>query len=185
MNDIIQRYRHYWLLIAALCLVHYIIMPLYQWQTSQQQQHTLLVKKQRKTLDLLADHSALTLEIGQINSQINSAISLVYNQQNETDFKIKAQQNIEQALKKAGCQIDRIGFKNSTIIQPGLWRWHLEVRYQGKSLCLIQSTRALETMQPLVKIEDYTINHRGFTIETTNSLSVSMNLSLWHLKDRE
>jgi hypothetical protein len=59
------------------------------------------------------------------------------------------------------------------------------VRYQGKSLCLIQSTRALETMQPLVKIEDYTINHRGFTIETTNSLSVSMNLSLWHLKDRE
>lgn len=184
MKSELEKYKHYLVLLLALIVANYIVMPLSEWQSSQQQTVTLLEKKLAKTKDLLHNSSSLDHSLDKVSTQLKQFEQLSFIAKDEASFKLVAQEKIEKALAQAACKIERIGFKGNTQLRDNIERWSLEIRYKGDAVCLVQTTRLLESMKPIVKIDSYNVNHRGFTTEATGSFNARLNVSVWFLEQK-
>lgn len=180
MKTQILKYQHYLLVLIALLLANYGLMPLAQSQEEQQQRLFLLQKKASKTDKLLTNKS----EFDNINQQLDVYLSdsdkYLYKQLTEAEFKLTAQSQVESILQSSGCTIQRIGFKGEQRLLPSVNKWFLEVRYKGDVSCLLKTTRALETTTPYMNIEDYYYNSRAFDKNAAADFSAVLNVSVWY-----
>jgi hypothetical protein len=181
IKALLQKYQHALLVISALLVITHLLIPLSEWQTEQQQRQLLLAKKQQKTKQLLANAEQLQQYTEVATQQIQQLMPWLYADKTAAAFKLNAQKKIEQAMLKAGCTIERIGFTGNQVIHQGLTRWLLEVRYKGEPLCLVNTTRAIESMQPLVNINYYNATHRRLTSAASGQVNAKIELSLWHI----
>lgn len=182
------RYRHYLLMLLALLLANYLLVPLTEFQQEQQQSLSLLKKKQVKTDSLFGKDIEFTLLNKQLDDFLKNAHKYIYSQQSEADFKLIAQTQIENHLKEAGCNISRIGFKGSQQITPNVDKWYMDIRYGGDVSCLIGLTRGLETSKPYINIEEYSYSVRDFDKRAKGDFNAKMSVSVWyklHSKENE
>lgn len=178
-----KQYQHYLVLMSALVLANYVVVPLSEWQLEQQQTHALVAKQSNKIEHLIANKTSYAEQLNSINQQLDKITAFVFTDADEAKFKLSAQSNIEKILNTAECSIERIDFKGDTLVLPTLSRWRVELRFTGDAMCLTQTTRGLETMTPSAFVEDYNFNHRGFTGEAKGTFNAIINVNLWHSKE--
>lgn len=177
------KYKDHLLLLLALIVANYIIIPLSDWQVSQQQGVSLLTKKQIKTQALLENTVEFDKFLLESISQLQQLESFVFNNESEAAFKLAAQAKIEKSFINAECRIERIGFKGSTELNNNIERWSIEIRYKGDAVCFINTTRALESMQPFIKIDSYNANHQGLTSDGTGDFNALLKVSVWFMEE--
>lgn len=174
------KYKHYLFLLSALLVANYLLVPLTEWQLEQQEGLRLLQKKQLKTNALVSSSDSFTQENERLTKYLDSSLHYLFTQRSEAEFKLAAQTKIEQLLQNSDCNISRIGFKGSQQVLPNVEKWHLEVRYKGDALCLLRTTRALETEKPYINIEEYTYNARSFDKSVQADFNATLKVSVWH-----
>lgn len=182
MKSELLKYKHYLILLMALLIANYVILPLNDWQITQQQTLELLEKKQNKTQMLLQNSESFNLQTIELNKQLAVANQVLFNSKDEATFRQVAQSKIESILTEAECKIERIGFKGSTALNHNIEKWNLEIKYKGDAVCLLKTTRAIESMQPHVRIVDYNINHRGLTKEAAGDFNAKIEVSVWYME---
>ncbi len=175
------QYKHYLILIVALLLANYIVLPLSEWQTEQQQTLALITKKSDKVNQLLSSKADYADSLKKVDSDLEQMRKFVFAEADEAKFKLSAQSKIENILNTSDCTIQRIDFKGDSKVDNSLSRWRVELRFTGDAVCLTQTTRGLESLVPNISIADFNVNHRGLTEEVKGSFNAVMNVSLWHL----
>jgi len=178
-NDI-NKYKHHLLIVAALMIANYLIMPLSEWQSELKQNLTLLEKQAGKVSNLIDDKAKFEEELVTSNKTVARINTSLFVSPSEGEFKLAVQASIEKVMKEAGCTIERIGFKGSNEVTKNVERWTLDVRYQGDIGCMTMATRKLESFSPLIEITSYNMNHSGLTDELTGILSGRMDIGVWH-----
>ena len=176
------RYKHYLLLIVALVIANYVVLPLSEWQQEQQRSYALLEKRSVKTENLIRNKQSFNIESEKLSNDVANISKFIYTDKDEAKFKLNAQSKLEKILNDADCQIDRIGFKGSTVVDEKLSNWRVEVRYTGDAVCLTKTFRLIESANPIFNIVTYNANHREFKAEANGNFVVVLNLNAWHLK---
>lgn len=180
MKADLLKYKHYLLLLLALLLANYLLVPLTELQSEQQQTLSLLQKKQQKTNALLNGGGSTSQERAQLATYLKNSHHYLFVQDSEASFKLAAQSQVEALLISSGCDISRIGFKGNQQILPKVQKWTIEIRYKGDAECLVKTTRALETAEPYINIEEYSYGSRGFDKTAQAEFNASLNVSVWH-----
>jgi len=180
MTKEINKYRHYLLIIGALVIANYLIVPLSDWQVELKQNLALLEKQEGKVSNLIHNQAKLETQLNESNEIIKQLNAALFLMPSEGEFKLSVQAIIEKAMIDAGCTIERIGFKGSNEVTANVVRWTMEIRYQGDIGCMTKATRALESFSPLIDIVSYNMNHRGLTEDLTGDLSGRMNIGIWN-----
>lgn len=182
MKSELLKYKHYLILLSALLLANYIIVPLSGWQTTQQETLVLLENKYNKTQMLLDSGESFDLKSASLDKKLGLIGQVLFKSKDEATFKQIAQSTIENLLTKAECKIERIGFKGSTVLNNNIEKWSLEIRYKGDAICLLKTTRAIESMQPYVRIESYNAVHNGLKKDAAGNFNASLNVSVWYME---
>lgn len=177
----LAQYRHYLILLVALLLANHVIMPLSEWQEEQQQTLSLMTKRSDKANSLLASEGDFNLRQKELNDQLAEMKKFVFEEPDESKFKLSAQASIESILNGAACDIKRIDFKGRNNISDDLVSWRVELRFEGDILCLTKATREIESNLPSMSISDFNVNHRGLTSDVSGQFNSVVNLTLWHL----
>lgn len=181
----LYKYKHYLYVLAALLVANYIVMPLAEWQEQEKQSLQLLEKQYSKVDELIAakaNFAQYLQETEEDLARFNTALNVF---PSEDEFKLSAQAKIESALTKAKCNIERIGFSGNKSITPGITQWSMDVRYTGKLSCLVKLTRALESSTPLIDIESYNFNHKGFDSDLSGTFNARMKVNVWFKENVE
>lgn len=177
----LNQYKHYFLILAALLLANYALVPLSELQTEQQQTLALLAKKQQKLNGLIVNEQQFEHRAAMVNQAYEELLPYMFSEKTEAQFKLKAQSKIEDVLNKADCKVERIGFKGSTQVSENISRWLLELRFKGDSVCMVKTSRGLETMIPNVRVESFNFNHRALKKEGEGNLNAQLSINVWHL----
>jgi len=180
MKTDLLKYKHYLLLLLALLLANYLLVPLATLQSEQQETLTLLQKKQNKTNALLNERNISTKEREQLATYLKNSHNYLFTQKSEDEFKRVAQTQIEKLLKASGCDVSRIGFKGNQQIFPKVQKWYMEIRYKGDANCLVKTTRTLETIKPYINIEEYSYSTRGFDKTAKATFNALLKVSVWY-----
>jgi len=180
MKAELLKYKHYLLLLLALLLANYLLMPLTELQNEQQQILNLLQKKQEKTRSLMNNRDGFFQQNEELAVYLKNSHDYLFTQQSEADFKLTAQAQIEQLLQQSDCDIARIGFKGNQQILPTVEKWHMEIRYKGDAACLIKTTRALETAKPYINIEEYSYRANAFDKKVQAEFTAILKVSVWY-----
>jgi hypothetical protein len=180
MTADLLKYKHYLLLLLALLVANYLLVPLTELQSEQQQGLSLLQKKQQKTNALLNGGDITSQERALLATYLKNSHHFLFVQESEATFKLAAQSQVEALLTSAGCDISRIGFKGNQQILPKVQKWYIEMRYKGDADCLIKTTRALESAKPYINIEEYSYGARGFDKTAKAEFNASLKVSVWH-----
>lgn len=174
------KYKHHLLVMVALLVANYVVMPLADLQEEQLQTLQLLQKKQVKTASLMNNGDKFTEINEQLALYLKNADDYVFRQKNEAKFKLTAQTRLEQLLQSADCDVDRIDFKGKQQILPKLQKWRIETRYKGDAICLLKVSRALETTKPYMNIEEYNYNAKGLDKSAQAKFNATIMLSVWY-----
>jgi hypothetical protein len=180
MKADLLKYKHYLLLLLALLIANYLLVPLTELQSEQQQNLRLLQKKQGKTIALLSGGDLSSQERAALATYLKNSHLYLFVQESESSFKLAAQSQVEALLTSSGCNISRIGFKGNQQILPKVQKWNIEMRYKGDADCLIKTTRALESAKPNINIEEYSYGSVGFDKTAKAEFNASLKVSVWH-----
>jgi hypothetical protein len=180
MKADLLKYKHYLLLLLALLLANYLLVPLTVLKSEQQITVNLLQKQLSKTNALLNGGVISSIEKDQLITYLKSSHDYIFLQESEAEFKLAAQTQVEAILKSSGCDVSRLGFKGNQKILPEIQKWYMEIRYKGDVECLINTTRAFETAKPYINIEEYNYNVRGFDKKAEAELNATLNVSVWY-----
>jgi hypothetical protein len=174
------KYKHYLLILMALLLANYTVMPMVEWSENQQSNLLLIEKQFNKTQSLLDNKDLLTEKLFLSKHELLKVKELVYLESSVDKFKLKVQSVIESVLASGKCETERIGFNGNVVVNAKIQRWLMEVRFKGDINCLTKATREIESLSPYIKIVTYNLNHRGLTEEVTGKLNARMNLNVWY-----
>lgn len=180
MKADLLKYKHYLLLLLALLLANYALVPLAEVQDEQLQRRSLLQKKQSKIIALMNNGDGFSHVNKQLAAYLSNSHDYLFTQKSLADFKLKAQSQIEQLLQQSGCVISRIGFIGNQQILPQVNKWHMDIRYKGDAECLVKTTRALETAKPYINIEEYNYTARGFDKTAIAEFNATLKVSVWY-----
>jgi len=185
VNEKFTQYKHYFIVICSILAVNFVVFPIHDFQVSQKEKLSLLKMQSVKVESLLENESKLTDKLKSLDESISLLESALYRDVTEAKFKLRAQSKVENILTKNKCKIERIGFKGSQLITPDITRWYLELRYKGDGECLLGVTRGLESMKPIVQIDEYNVNHRRLIKEVYGEFNIRTNISIWHQKSEK
>jgi hypothetical protein len=180
MKSDLLKYQHYFIAIAALLVGLYITEPLwlsYKELTQTKQLNTLRANKLEA---LLTQQTQLKQQLTQAKQVSESIAPYLFNQMSESDFKLKAQQLIEQALKQAQCSLERVEWQGKVQLTPTLEQWLLTLRFNGAPLCLLNATKNIELLNPTVRFKTYAYNGRSFTGNPTENINADIDLIMWN-----
>ncbi|WP_057830654.1 hypothetical protein [Colwellia sp. TT2012] len=180
MKTELLKYKHYLLVLLALLVANYLLEPLTELQSEQQQTLNMLQKKQDKTNALITNGDDFLKKNEELALYLANSHDYLFTQKSEAEFKLIAQTQIEQLLQTSGCAITRIGFKGKQQILPKVQKWHMEVRYTGDANCLIKTTRALETAKPYINIEEYNYRADAFDKRAQAEFTAILKVSVWY-----
>lgn len=181
----IQKYKHYLIILAALLIANYVIVPLDEWQENQSLNLELLNAKYEKTQSLLGNQSTLTEQLNQTQQQMTELEEVLFVDSSDDKFKLMAQSLIEKSLTDGKCNIERIGFKGSVVLNSEISRWLMEIRFKGDIHCLVHATRTLESLPITIKISEFNYGHDKLTSEVNGHLSAQILLNVWYKEKSE
>lgn len=182
MKEELVKYKHYLLVLVALVIANYAIVPLSEWQDEQQAKLALLETRLVKSQNLKSQATDITNYYSELSSASDALASYVYSSTSGDKFKRVAQKQIEALLADATCTTEGIGFKGEVELDPSLSRWSIELRYSGDAACIIKMSRSLESMQPMATVEKYNVNHRSLRSELKGRFTAKLTVSLWQRK---
>lgn len=176
----LAQYKHYLILLSALLVANYILVPLIEWQEQKHQSFKLIEKRRLKVANLIENEVSFDEQLTLSAASIKQAATYVFADKSESAFKLTSQSIVEKILTDAGCNVERIGFKGNTILNENLKRWMIEIRYKGDSECMVKVTRGLESHMPVIHISDLNYSHRSLTEEGAGSFNAQMTVNVWH-----
>ncbi len=170
------KYKHYLILIITLVVVKIIVEPL--WQNIQiERQALLLSEKQVNRIERLVEKQEhILVQQTKIDKSLLKLLPYLYKTSDDATFKLTAQSEIEKTLREASCNIEQIGWDGMSEVTPKFRRWQLKARFKGGPKCLISSTRLLEALKPLVRINNF--YYAGKEIEDNPNAKVTGRLEL-------
>ena len=180
MKASLLKYKNHLLLMLALFLANFILMPLTELQSEQQLSLHLLQNKQKKTKALFNSNEGLSAKSVILATNLSKAEKYLFLQENEANFKLTVQSHIETLLTAAGCNVSRLGFKGNQPISRNVQKWIMEIRFKGDVECVLKTTRALEIAKPYINIEKYSYSSRGFDKEVNTDLNAILTIGVWH-----
>ena len=180
MKNELLKYKHYFVLLSALLLANYVLVPLSAWQETQLNTLKLLTKKYNKTQELFKGNDKISIKENELVEKMALYNSALFKTKDLATFKLRAQSKIEKFLTESNCKIERIGFKGNSILEHNIERWTLEIRYKGDALCVLNTTRTLESMQPKVRIDSYNVLHQGLKEDALGEFNANLNVSVWY-----
>lgn len=180
MKSDLLKYKHYFIVIAALLFGLYITDPLWVSYKELTQTKTLNAVRANKLTTLLTQQTQLQQQLAQAQEAAKSITPYLFNQTTESDFKLKAQQAVEQALKQAQCNLERVEWQGKVQLAPLLEQWVLSIRYNGQPLCLVKASKAIELLKPTVRFKEYAYNGRSFTGNPNENISADIDLIMWN-----
>ncbi|MEL0642497.1 hypothetical protein V6260_18040 [Pseudoalteromonas aliena] len=180
MKSDLLKYKHYFIAIAALLVGLYITDPLWISYKELTQTKALNSVRANKLSTLLTQQTQLQQQLVRAKELSESIAPYIFNKTSESDFKLKAQQAVEQALKQANCNLERVEWQGKVQLTPNLEQWLLTIRFNGAPLCLVTATKAIELLKPTVRFKKYAYNGRGFTGNPTENISADIDLIMWN-----
>lgn len=181
----IIKYKHYLIVLAALLVANYVIVPLSELHDEQKLNLQLLSKQYEKTQSLMGNQDTLTEKLADSNKQIALLDKVLFIDSSEAQFKLAAQSLVEKTLLDGKCDIERIGFIGNTQVNKSIERWLMEVRLKGDINCLTYTTRTLESLSPHIEINEYNFNHRSLTENVSGKLNAQIQLNVWYKEVNE
>jgi len=180
MKSDLLKYKHYFIAIAALLVGLYITDPLWISYKELTQTKALNSVRANKLSTLLTQQTQLQQQLEQAKTLSESIAPYMFNKTTESDFKLKAQQKVEQALKQANCNLERVEWQGKVQLTPNLEQWLLTIRFNGAPLCLVTATKAIELLKPTVRFKEYAYNGRSFTGNPTENINADIDLIMWN-----
>ncbi|MBE3672535.1 hypothetical protein [Pseudoalteromonas distincta] len=180
MKSDLLKYKHYFIAIAALLVGLYITDPLWISYNELTQTKVLNSVRASKLSSLLTQQTQLQQQLEHAKKLSENITPYMFNQTTESDFKLKAQQKVEQALKLAKCNLERVEWQGKVQLTPSLEQWLLTIRFNGAPLCLVTATKAIELLKPTVRFKEYTYNGRSFTGNPTENINADVDLIMWN-----
>lgn len=178
MNSI-KEYKHYIALISALILVRFVIVPAWEQIELDAQKIRSLDSRLNRVENLISIKDELAQEYTQSQKKLNQVIPYIYNVPNESEFKLVAQKNIEAALGEAGCEIEQIGWEGYTSVSDNIRRWRIQARYKGLARCLLMSTRKIESLKPITRIDTFFYGGQEINRDINRPIAANLNLIVW------
>lgn len=180
MKSDLLKYKHYFIAIAALLVGLYITDPLWISYNELTQTKVLNSVRASKLSSLLTQQTQLQQQLEHAKKLSENITPYMFNQTTESDFKLKAQQKVEQSLKLAKCNLERVEWQGKVQLTPSLEQWLLTIRFNGAPLCLVTATKAIELLKPTVRFKEYTYNGRSFTGNPTDNINADVDLIMWN-----
>lgn len=179
MKSDLLKYKHYLLLLLALLIVNFVLEPLWQNAVTLQQKVYMDSVKASKISSLMAIKEDVEKQDGMLSIRTLKLQPYLFPASTESEFKLVAQGKIENILADANCNVERIGWKSRSVIGESLIKWTLEARYRGNPECALGASRKIESLQPIVKIADYSYAGKKVSGEKNNSMVIMLSLVMW------
>ncbi|MEI8623673.1 hypothetical protein P4S67_03950 [Pseudoalteromonas sp. B137] len=180
MKSDLLKYKHYFIAIAALLVGLYITDPLWISYNELTQTKALNSVRANKLSSLLTQQTQLQQQLEHAKKLSENITPYMFNKTTESDFKLKAQQAVEQVLKQANCNLERVEWQGKVQLTPSLEQWLLTIRFNGAPLCLVTAAKAIELLKPTVRFKEYTYNGRSFTGNPTENINADVDLIMWN-----
>ena len=177
----LNQYKHHLLVLFALLLARFVIVPLSDSQVENSDKLKLLEQRYIKMQSLIANQG----EIENMNATLTRVEKrlrkFVYQNMSEADFKLNVQKQIESSLGEF-CTIERIGFKGNAELNESLTKWRIEMKIVGDALCMLRTTRKLEGAEPMLFINSFTINHRALKRDLENNFNMTLEANAFLMR---
>ncbi|MCQ8879459.1 hypothetical protein NQT69_15770 [Pseudoalteromonas shioyasakiensis] len=178
----LEKYKHYFIVVAALLLALYVTDPLWISYQELKQQNSMQQKRANKLAELLKQQQTLIEQLEVVHNNAEQILDYVFVKNSESDFKLTAQQLIEKTFNSAQCEIDRLGWQGQTPLNDKIVQWRLNVRFKGSSLCVLNVTKQLELLTPLVRFTEYNYIARRWEGKHDQSLTGDIDILMWNNK---
>lgn len=178
MKELIK-YKHYFIVIAAILMATYVTDPL--WLLYQEQKETLALSEKRteKAQALVANRDELEALFTQLKEDNTKAASLLFTENTEGEYKLAVQNNLEEILSSAGCTLNIISWDEAAQTLSQIESRNVKVDLSGSPLCLAKTVRLVESNKPLLRIERYAYGARGWYGQISESLEVELTVKSW------
>lgn len=178
LNKLDKKYQHYSIIICVLLFVTYILEPMWGFSIEQQNKLVLLKKKAAKYNVLI--EGADTLE--ELNTQATfdekKALAYMFKERDSSKLKLLVQTQIEKILQESQCEMNRIGWKSDEPVVDDIFKWELEVLFNGSPTCLLSFNRKIENVIPLYNVEEFKYRGRDWVGNPSEKLSGEVTLSI-------
>ncbi|MBU2891941.1 hypothetical protein KO495_01230 [Colwellia sp. D2M02] len=174
------KYKHYLILLAALLILSYVTIPLWELQKEQRGELDLLERKMMKTEQLLSKSDLYSQMLADSKAKEQAIEPYLFIESTESQFKLVVQQQLEKVITGADCTVQRISWKGSSVINQDLNSWELSARFKGNPACMIKVTRALDSTIPLIRVKDFSISARRIDGQVGNRVSAAFELFALH-----
>ena len=179
MKEFFDKYKHYLLIVFALIIADYCLVPLYNEIESKQQSLHLSQKRLLKTEAVIEQIESIEAQEIAILQSKEKAQGLLFKNVNESQFKLLAQEKIESLLQQSGCELSSTAWKGSKLLNDDIAEWRIEVRFQANPSCLVTVTRNFESSLPLIRIHEYSYGGRKLHASPMEQLRGILTLKLW------
>lgn len=176
-NDLLK-YKHYIAVLLALAIANFVLEPLWENIAQLQQKVYLDEVKVNKINNLMAIKNDIEQQAGLLSIRSLQLQPYLFAASTEAEFKLAAQGKVETVLADAKCNIERTAWKSRSN-EGEVIRWTLEARYRGTPECALMASRAFESMQPLIKIADYSYAGKRVSGDKNNQMVIALTLVMW------
>ncbi|MDO6444332.1 hypothetical protein Q4493_00955 [Colwellia sp. 1_MG-2023] len=184
MEDL-SRYKHYILLLAALLVLNFIVVPLFSLQDEQLENLRLLERRLEKTERLIKNKDNIT-GANEILAENESLIpKYAYLDNNVDTIKLSIQKIIKSIITQSGCDFERIIFRGNEKLSDKLSIWAVELRYKGDLNCLMSVTREIESNSPLIIIKKYSYNSSALNDNTLAPINAKLSINFFQYISNE
>ncbi|WP_405598796.1 MULTISPECIES: hypothetical protein [unclassified Pseudoalteromonas] len=171
--------------VGVLILLKFIFIPIIDWQDTVISEQQLEQRKLNKTLALLKNESAITIQLNNLDMLLKEISPLFYQWQSEAEFKREEQQKIEAQLIKYDLKSKRIGWKESF---PGegapVLKYTIEYSFEGKGYQVLNYLIDLKADKHLVDTPQINFSFRGQKAGSLGIVSIFMRRNYYmRLKD--
>lgn len=174
------KYKHYLIVTAALIFALYITEPLMLMYDELKQTNELNQKREVKLTELLAQQQTLAEQLELAESNASKVKPYLFNKASESEFQLAAQTLVEKTFSASDCSIDRVAWQGKIVINEHINQWRLNIRFKGESLCVVNVTKQLETLAPLLRFAEYNYTSRDWAGNPQQSLTGDIDLIMWN-----
>ncbi|MCF2901376.1 hypothetical protein E5N72_04105 [Pseudoalteromonas sp. MEBiC 03607] len=179
MKSNLLKYKNYLFVLSALIVANFVLDPMWKNIETLQQKVYLDESKVVKVENLIANKKQIEKQSGLLSINKLKLQPYLFTASTESEFKLTAQGKIEKLLQTNNCNVERIGWAGKSNIEQQLVRWTLEARFRGNPECVLNVSRQLESLEPMVKIADYSYAGKEVSGDKQNYMVVALTLIMW------
>ncbi|SUI75408.1 Uncharacterised protein [Shewanella morhuae] len=155
-------------LIALLCVIKFIVVPITEWQALQVADIRLLNKRIVRAESALMQQAQNTEALSQLQLRVTSNNGLLYPHESENTFQLQIQQKIEELLAQYQLKSTNIGWlRTEDIKEYQVIRYQLQVRFEGPMVYVPSFQLALEQLPQWIEVSQFTA---GLRYQSSTSL---------------